>query len=171
MPITKFVGLYIVLHGAFIFATLFLYNLVPTQNFIYYGRGLLPDDLMNILTLNVTSISDRSGFGFVRWILSFGLCSISSVAGTLFTLATFNYPIMNLVPPNGVGLYFSQGVQIIGGLITIGLISMLIAWMTRLGIFADRWALAAIIGGSVVLAGVGGILQSVGDLAGAVGCR
>ena len=89
--------------------------------------------------------ADQSGIaGLMQYGVFRGACMMSEGVTFLIILATFSYPVIDIIPTEGFGLWIRLVIHILGvlGLLVVGV--QLLEWAIRAGVFSNVYLLIAI---------------------------
>ena len=163
-------------HIAAVGSGIFLTNLTDPGQGSYYGgeTGIFPADdspygaLTSFLAgddLEVAAPTREGGFGVFRYVLTSGMCAGVDVTKMSLSLMTFNYPVVQIIPSEGFGLWVKLIIHALGILGAYYVLSKLVAFMVGAGILSNPYALGAL----GILAGLS-IVGTIANGAGALAC-
>ena len=164
-------------HIAAVGSGIFLTNLTDPGQGSYYGgdTGIFPADdspygaLTSFLAgddrLDVAEPTREGGFGIFRYIITSGMCAGADVTKMTLSLMTFNYPVVQIIPTDGFGLWVKLVIHAMGILGAYYVLSKLVTFMVGAGILSNPYALAAL----GVVTGLS-IVATIANGAGALGC-
>ena len=154
MAIDRVTVLSILFHIVAVLGSMFLDNLTSATGLAHYGgeSGLLPDSsgpygaIYNFIAGdNQPELTEQgAGFlGFVKWIFTGPLGLFGDLVGLLLVISTFSYPIINIIPAEGFGLWFRILVHGVSLLLLAILVSRLLEWASRNGLLSNPYLLVA----------------------------
>ena len=175
--LNRLLAVAIIVHVALFGATIFIQN--GTVDVPYYGgdHGFLPstgddagayDQFSSWLAGGSRQQLDEPGdgvIGLLKWIIPGPLCGIVNIVKFLISIGILKYGIIDSIPSEGFGLWFKTAVHLAATLIHVGLISMLLGFAVRAGVFSNVYLL-----GALGIISVLGIVATVLDLGGAFSC-
>lgn len=177
MPgILKLLVLTLVIHVALTGATIYLANAGDTP---YYGgsTGFLPgtgddqhpyDQFSGWLSGGGSRLNEpaqEGGIGILRWIVDTPMCGMVFIVRGLITLTIFHYDVVQLIPTDGFGGWFKILLHLLGALLTGALMSTMVAFAIRAGVFSNVYLMGIILGIAVV-----GIAASALNAGGVFSC-
>ena len=177
MPILPLMMLAMIVHISAVMSGIILSNITLADGLAFYGgtSGFLPNDDSPYANFTrfisgdegpeVAELGNQGGLGFFRWIIVEPMCVASGTVKVLLTMTTFNYPIIHIIPTEGVGLWVRQGINILSTLLTIGVVMKLVEFLVRSGILSNPYALVGL-----GLASIIGVISVLANAAGALSC-
>ena len=169
----------VIVHVALFGATIFLANAIDATP--YYGgdHGFLPS------TGNSSNAYDRfsawlsgggrgqafeepvaeGGIAIFGWIIKGPICSTVAIVKFLLSMTILKYGIIDLIPSVGFGLWFKNVIHLVATLIHIGLISVLVGFAVRAGVFTNIYLMVGL-----GLISAFAIVSTLLDAGGALSC-
>ena len=148
----------IIVHVALFGATIFLANAITEAP--YYGgeHGFLPStgDDQNAYDQFSAWISgggrdqdfeepdSEGGIAILGWIIKGPVCSTVGIVKFMLSLTILKYGIIDLIPNAGFGLWFKTVIHLVATLIHIGLMSVLVGFAVRAGVFSNIHLMVAL---------------------------
>ena len=165
-----------ILHIALMGSTIFLQNWGTGATPFYGGNtGFLPatgdsahpyDKFSAWLAGGGTRLNDpgdQGGIGILQWIVRKPLCGMVGVVKSLISLTTLHaYDVIQLIPTEGFGGWFKILVHMIGALLSAALMSVLVAFAIRTGVFSNVYTMGLVLG--VAALGVVSTLLNAGGV-------
>ena len=163
-------------HIAAVGSGIFLTNLTDPGQGSYYGgeTGIFPSDntpygaLTSFLAgddQDVAAPTREGGLGIFRYIATSGMCAGADVTKMTLSLMTFNYPVVQIIPTEGFGLWVKLIIHALGVLGTYLILSKLVTFLVQSGVFTNPYILAAL----GIMAGLG-IVGTIANGAGGLAC-
>ena len=159
MPgITQILIVAVIVHVSLFGATIFLTNAIA--DLPYYGgdHGFLPSTGNSANTYDQFSAwlsgggrdqdleepDDEGGIAILGWIIKGPICGTVSIVKFLLALTILKYGIIDLIPNMGFGLWFKTVIHLVAALIHIGLLSVLVGFAVRAGVFSNIHLMVAL---------------------------
>ena len=175
--LNRLLAVAIIIHVALFGATIFIQNGV--SDVAYYGgdHGFLPstgddagayDQFSSWLSGGSRQqLEEPAGgvIGLFKWIVQGPLCGTVNIVKFMISIGILKYGIIDSIPSEGFGLWFKTAVHLAATLIHVALISLLLGFAVRAGVFSNVYLLAA-----VGIIGALGIVTTVLNLGGAFNC-
>ena len=166
-----------IFHIAAVGSGIFLTNLYDPAGVAYYGgeSGIFPSDdsaygdltsfLMGDDALQTETPAREGGFGIFRYIITSGMCAGSDVTKMALSVMTFNYPVIQLFPSEGFGLWIKLIIHAVSTCGSYLILSRLVQFLIKAGVLGNPYILA----GLGVMSAVG-IISTFANGAGALAC-
>lgn len=108
---------------------------------------------------------DQGGIAILQWIVRKPLCGMVNLVRVMITLTIFHYDVIQLIPTAGFGGWVKILVHLLGALLTAGLMSALVAFAVRAGVFSNIYILGLVLGVAAL-----GIVATLLNAGGVFGC-
>ncbi len=148
----------VIVHVALFGATIFLTNAIADTP--YYGgdHGFLPStgDSKNTYDQFSAWLSGggrdqdfeepnaEGGIAILGWIIKGPVCSTVGIVKFMLSMTILKYGIIDMIPNIGFGLWFKNVIHLVAALIHVGLVSVLVGFAVRAGVFSNIHLMVAL---------------------------
>ena len=108
---------------------------------------------------------NESGFAVFRWIITGPMCVSVDVTKMFLTVTTFFYPVVQIIPTEGFGLWIKLGIHAASTVLSIMGAARLVGFLLRSGVLSNPYALVAL-----GIIGAIGFVSTLANGAGVLGC-
>lgn len=163
-----------ILHISLMGATIYLQNWGDATPFYGGATGSLPstgdgnhpyDWFSAWLSGGGTRLDDpgdQGGIQILGWIISGPLCGMVVIVKALLSLTILHYDVVQLISTDGFGGWFKILIHMVGAYLSISLMSRLVAFAIRAGVFSNVYIMGAI--GLVSVLGIAATALNVGGI-------
>ena len=150
--LNKILVVAVIVHVALFGATIFLTNAISDLPYHGGDHGFLPS------TGNSSNTYDRfsawlsgggrdqeyeepdaeGGIAILGWIIKGPICSTVSIVKFMLSMTILKYGIIDMIPNMGFGLWFKTVIHLVAALIHVGLVSVLVGFAVRAGVFSNH---------------------------------
>ena len=177
--LNKILVVAIIVHVALFGATIFLANAIA--DLPYYGgdHGFLPstgnsDNAYDQFSAWISGggrdqefeePDAEGGIAILGWIIKGPVCSTVAIVKFMLSITILKYGIIDLIPNTGFGLWFKTVIHMVATLIHIGLVSVLVGFAIKAGVFSNIHLMVAL-----GLISAFAIVSTLLDAGGALSC-
>ena len=86
----------------------------------------------------------EGGIAILGWIIKGPVCSTVGIVKFMLSMTILKYGIIDLIPNVGFGLWFKNVIHLVAALIHIGLVSVLVGFAVRAGVFSNIHLMVAL---------------------------
>ena len=148
----------VIVHVALFGATIFLTNAIDATPYYGGNHGFLPStgDGNNSYDRFSAWLSGggrdqeyeepdaEGGIAILGWIIKGPICSTVAIVKFLLSMTILKYGIIDLIPSVGFGLWFKTVIHLTAALIHVGLVSVLVGFAVRAGVFSNIHLMVAL---------------------------
>jgi len=155
--INRILAVTIIIHVGLFGSTLYLDNSATDTPFYGGAHGFLPStgDSANAYDRfsgwlagggrqDMSDPGELGGIELLGWIVSGPLCGMASAVKFLISAGILNYGLITLIPNEGFGLWFKMIVNLAAAFVHIGILSSLVGFAIRAGVFSNVYLMVGI---------------------------
>ena len=87
---------------------------------------------------------DSGGLGLAKYGVTDGICFISTTVRQGLVITTFAYPVIDIIPMEGFGLWIRMAIHLASLALTGALMYLLVEMLIQMGVFSNVYVLIAV---------------------------